>query len=296
MAGFSTGRNPRMEDVSQVILIEPDYEGAAKVLREYKNRYEGQRCFIIGNGPSLKAADLDKIKDHGDFSIASNRIYLIFKETNWRPNVWTSHDMLGIKASFSEMSAIKAELKITPVTVGSKMYPLEGALPVRYDANNANDWMLKSMLPLFSDDIARFVHNGMTITYVNIQIAAYLGFKEMVLLGMDHSYSRQSYIPNHLRDYDWNRNKLNLSRGQTASLEIRVIEGVQDHFCANYMDGIFKEGAYCIEATVRAYQAAKRYGEEHGIRIVNATRGGKLNVFKRVNFDELFEDAGRRNR
>ena len=51
-----------MSDMTEYELIEPDFEGAAKVLKSYKGRYEGQRCFIIGNGPSLKAADLDKIK------------------------------------------------------------------------------------------------------------------------------------------------------------------------------------------------------------------------------------------
>ena len=275
-------------DVSQDILITPDYERAARILREYKNRYEGQRCFIIGNGPSLKAADLDRIKENGDFSIASNRIYLIFEGTEWRPNIWTTTDEYAIKVCWPAMSAVQAELKIIPVEVGHKMYPIEGALPVRYDANNKDNWIVQGRLPLFSDDITRFVYNGMTVTYVNIQIAVYLGFKEMILLGMDHSYSRQSYVPSHLRNYDWKRNKLNLTSGYNISLDIRSVEGVQDHFCENYMEGLRQDGAYCIEAAVRAYQAAKKYAEDHDIRIVNATRGGKLNVFKRVNFEALF--------
>lgn len=36
------------------------------------------------------------------------------------------------------------------------------------------------------------------------------------------------------------------------------------------------------------YQAARRYAETHGIKIYNATRGGELEVFERVDFDSLF--------
>ncbi|MBQ4379398.1 MAG: hypothetical protein II821_09430 [Treponema sp.] len=37
-----------------------------------------------------------------------------------------------------------------------------------------------------------------------------------------------------------------------------------------------------------AFFAAKRYADEHGVRILNATRGGKIEVFERVDFDSLF--------
>ena len=279
-----------MQQDIPVIPIDPDYERAAKILREYKNRYEGQRCFIIGNGPSLKAADLDRIKENGDFSIASNRIYLIFEETEWRPNVWTSSDAEGIRGSLSEMSAIPAELKIIPVEPGYKMYPMEGALPVRLDPGGGGNWILQGTMPPFSDDLTRCVYAGKTITYSNIQIAVYLGFKQIILLGMDHSYSVHAYLASHLRGYDWKRNERNYQEGERIRLEpeTKTFEGVQDHFCANYWDGLNFEKGYWVQETVRAYQTAKKYAEEHDIRILNATRGGKLNVFKRVNFEALF--------
>ena len=40
---------------------------------------------------------------------------------------------------------------------------------------------------------------------------------------------------------------------------------------------------------VLAYKSAKKYADSHGIRIYNATRGGKLEVFERIDFDSLFE-------
>ena len=44
---------------------------------------------------------------------------------------------------------------------------------------------------------------------------------------------------------------------------------------------------------LKAYQKAKQYAETHGIKIYNATRGGKLEVFERVDFDSLFEKENR---
>ena len=45
-------------------------------LAELKDKYQGQRAFIIGNGPSLKITDLSKLKE--EFTFGLNRIYLMF--------------------------------------------------------------------------------------------------------------------------------------------------------------------------------------------------------------------------
>ena len=43
-----------------------------------------------------------------------------------------------------------------------------------------------------------------------------------------------------------------------------------------------------IELTTMSFGAVKKYADAHGIRVFNATRGGKLDVFDRVDFDSLF--------
>lgn len=284
--------NPTQDNQKNMIPV--NFQKSAKILRSYKNKYDGKRCFIIGNGPSLKAEDLDKIHENGDFSIASNRIFLIFKDTEWRPNIFTTKDGDGISGSLKEMSEIDAELKIIPVYPwDKKMYKVQGALPIPIGKTN-NMYLMTRELPAFSDDITRCVNTTVTITYANIQIAAYLGFKEIILLGIDHCYAKTWHFPNDMRNYDIRSNKNNFQNGQILNIKpvIQVNEGVKNHFCDNYMDGVKERGeaatAYSIEEATLSYQAAKKYAMEHGIKIVNATRGGKLNVFKRVNFDSLF--------
>ena len=57
-----------------------------------KDIHKGQRGFVVGNGPSLKACDLTKIR--GEVSIASNLIHLIYDQTLWRPTYLTVVDPL----------------------------------------------------------------------------------------------------------------------------------------------------------------------------------------------------------
>ena len=57
-----------------------------------KDIHKGQRCFIVGNGPSLKIEDLDLLKD--EITFACNKIFLAFTETEWRPTYYSVLDIL----------------------------------------------------------------------------------------------------------------------------------------------------------------------------------------------------------
>ena len=147
----------------------------------------------------------------------------------------------------------------------------------------------------FAEDITQKIYNGKSITYINMQIAVYLGFKEIILIGMDHYYPKMGFYPK--------LSEMNLNLDDTVTLkpEIRTFEmengNKSGHFCENYLEGLYgwKDGdeypdaAFEVEAATLAYQAAKKYADEHGVKILNATRGGKLEVFQRVNFEDLFK-------
>ena len=77
-----------------------------------------------------------------------------------------------------------------------------------------------------------------------------MGFKEIYLVGVDCNYSTQKQ---HFIDYG---------------------KRIEHHPERNMID---------------AYKVARQYAESHEIKIFNATRGGKLEVFERINFDSLFE-------
>ncbi len=225
-------------------------------LKTLKNIHNGERCFIIGNGPSLTVEDLDRLKEENEICFASNRIFNLFDKTDWRPTYYCITDAALLRRLKDDIPLkIQCE-KFAGINNRNFTPDIEG---VNYfDFKCEKFW---PGLPKFSEDVSECCYEGKTVTYACFQIAAYMGFKEIYLLGVDNSYS--------------------VSR----TLDGRIIKnpGASDHFYEN-KDNIMPS----TELMDLAYEAAKKYSDEHNIKIYNATRGGKLEIFERVNFDELF--------
>ena len=278
MAMSLAPEKPRLSPEAEALQaqrISPPFEKTAEAVEPYRGKYKGQRCFIIGNGPSLRAEDLEKIK--GEFCIASNQVYRMFSKTSWRPRVYTAVDETMFRDTFKQVSAVDVELKFCSLQEHEKMYPIEGLLPLKLISKG--DWIIYQRMPEFSDDIAKCVYHATTITYINMQIAAFMGFDEVFLLGIDHQFPQQWRIaPEVLKNPE---KYINVDTIPGGSYKVRGVEN------AEFYPGDYSRSAYCIEEVTRGYQRAKLYFEEHGRKIVNATRGGKLDVYERVNFDKL---------
>lgn len=232
-----------------------------KKLKGLKNKHMGERCFIIANGPSLRSSDLDFLDKKKEITFAMNRIYKIFPETTWRPTYYVCEDINIFHDSLGEIDAIQAEKKFIPIN--HKWYHdinVDNALYfwANYDRK-------KDFPDSFSTDIAKQMDSLGTVTFTCINIAAYMGFKEIYLLGVDHNY--QITIN---------------EQGETV-----IDNTAKDYFCENYDEDIKNIVVHDMGQNTRAYRKAKKYCDEHNINIYNATRGGKLEVFPRVDFDIL---------
>src|SRR5512136_2754506 len=64
-------------------------------LAEFKDRHRGQRCFVIGNGPSLKQTDLTKLRNEVTYGM--NRIYLAFPELGFGTTYYVCINSLVIE-------------------------------------------------------------------------------------------------------------------------------------------------------------------------------------------------------
>lgn len=236
-------------------------------IRGFHNLYKGQRCFIIGNGPSLTSSDLEKLKNEKTFGC--NSIFKIFKSTTWRPNFYYFFDS-GMVNYFSlhkdDLNLLLRECDnvftgyITSFELNSsKIFPLR---------------IISRKASSFSEDCAKECYGGGSVAYVMLQCACYFGFKEIYLLGMDFSFSCEKHNDGSVIKNEGvcNHNPL---------LEIPSInESVRKEFGVPYF--------FEIDEALKAYETASEYAVSHGIKIYNATRGGKLEVFPRVNFDSLF--------
>lgn len=233
--------------------------GRKKIIA-YKDLYRGKRCFIIGNGPSLRVEDLEKLKN--EITFGTHRIYTLFGDTSWRPSFYFAQDYKMIKEEFKEISAIAAKEKF----IG--MVPLY-KYPYIQGATFAN-MILKPFYPEppeFSDDVSKEFYEGMTVTYMCLQFAVYMGFTEIILLGVDHNYSVVL----------------------KADGTVQVNDGVKNHFSADvgHTEANPNDNLPQLDKTGLAYVTANEYAKKHGVKILNATRGGKLKAFERIDFDSI---------
>lgn len=235
-------------------------------LKTLKGIHEGKRCFIIGNGPSLRAADLDMLQ--GEYTFAANRIFKIFDQTDWRPTYYLSVDDKVLQEVQDELANYDL----------GHMFLRYGKTSINGPTNKITkifieDFIFSSKHPgaynptkYISEDISHHFCDGITVTFESIQLAIFMGFKEIYLLGIDHNYSRV---------YD-------------LLGKVQIDTTVEDYFDHRKFD--LKTGyPFALATCTYAYTIAREYCDNHGIKIRNATRGGKLEVFERVDFDELME-------
>ena len=81
-----------------------------KEIRALKDSHKGEKCFVIGNGPSLTAEDLNRLQDSGIPTFAMNRVFKFFPQTKWRPTYYISEDILILKDTISDVAAIPSEI------------------------------------------------------------------------------------------------------------------------------------------------------------------------------------------
>jgi len=153
----------------------------------YQGRHTGERCVIIGNGPSLKNMDLSLIRDEITFGM--NRIYLLFDEIDFRPTYFVSINDLVLKQFSSEISALQMPKFIN------------WNLRSEYDRSDSKIIYIKTSLGLkdrFSKDINKPIYSGGTVTYITLQLAFFMGFSEVILIGIDHNFSDKG-VPNTIK-------------------------------------------------------------------------------------------------
>lgn len=239
-----------------------------RVLKSLQNKYVGSRAFIVGNGPSLRMDDLEIIKN--EFSFAANKIYLAFDKTSWRPSFYLAEDPLAFNKSSVDLVVRESGLVFFPLHRKRQIIRSVRSRIIFYNLIGDNSWAGQNSesLPSFGASPVQGFYWGSTVTYSSIQMAAYMGFSEIFLIGVDCSYVAPEGVANGDR--------------------LLVSNGESNYFTSDYNPPGSKTYPPNTERHLRAYNRARIAAERGNFSIVNASRGGALEVFKRVNFDSLF--------
>jgi hypothetical protein len=104
------------------------------------------------------------------------------------------------------------------------------------------------------------------VTFVALQLAFYMGFEQVILIGVDHNYATQG-----------KPNTTVVSQGDD-----------QSHFNTSYFGKGFRWQLPDLETSERGYRMTRLTYELAGRQVLDATLGGKLNVFQKVDYNSLF--------
>jgi len=219
-----------------------------------KNTHRGERCFILGNGPSLKNTDLKKLKE--EFTIGLNRIFLAFPELGFKTSVLVSVNDLVVEQSAAEIKAL-----------GIPTFVAWRARRWLKPADNLYFLYTTYTGPKFGRDLTGRLWEGATVTYAALQLAFYLGFETVILIGVDHNFVTQG-----------KPNTTIVSQGDDPN-----------HFHPAYFGKGFRWQLPDLDTSEHAYRMARQAYEADGRRVIDATVGGKLHVFPKVEYESLFK-------
>jgi len=242
----------RLPDLPEVAL-HPWRRESRKRLAALQNIHKGERCFIIGNGPSLRQTDLRKLRS--EFTFGLNRIYLLFPELGFTTTYLLSMNDLVIEQCATEILALPIP-KFLTWRSHRFLSPTEDThfLYTTYTG------------PKFARNVTGRLWEGATVTYAALQLAYHMGFETVILIGVDHNFVTKG-----------DANKTITSQGDDPN-----------HFAPNYFGKGFRWQLPDLETSERAYRMARAAYEADGRKVLDATIDGKLTVFPKVEYLSLF--------
>jgi hypothetical protein len=192
----------------------------------------------------------------GDVTIVSNANYLIWDQLTYVPTFLTAEDRLVIEDRAGELRCLAGLTTLFPFEFRSQ---LGSATESKIYLNLLRHF---PRFPRFSRNIARRVFWGGTVSFLNLQLARYLGCDPVVLVGFDHSYQ--------------------LPETRTEGSVIHSLTDDVNHIHPNYFGPGYRWHDPRISRMEEAYLCARTVMARDGLRVLNGTVGGHLEVFERI--------------
>jgi hypothetical protein len=299
-----------------------------------EDKYDGERVFLIGNGPSLSKTPLDRLDS--EYTIGVNKIYKKFDESTWRPDFYL---LMHTSESFLEWDDKDTALrKINEMVSGgtccilySGLSDIVGEHPnITYlDSSSLKNTLFSSLTiseieesdvnlldEFWSDDIENFVY-AYHSAYVMYQICSYLGFNKIILLGCDLGFEYKN--PHMIFDKGLDPFKFTggyIDYVQKSIDESVLFESIVNGFAfklistfnssnryikfppsksniSHFTKGYWSKGRHIKDnkklerEILQGHAAAKRLLSDRGVSVYNATLGGELELFPRVDLETI---------
>jgi hypothetical protein len=220
--------------------------------------------------------DTDLQKLRGEHTFGMNRVYLAFEEWGFATSYLVAVNTLVIEQCAADFLSLpmpvflswrsRKNVQRSTFNVQRPNQPAPGTLNVERGTLNPIYLHTTYTGPRFAPDARGRLWEGATVTYVCLQLAYHMGFETAVLIGVDHNF-KSTGAPN----------TTVTSQGDDP-----------DHFDPGYFGKGFRWQLPDLDTSEAGYRMARRAYEAGGRRVLDATVGGKLAVFEKVEYERLF--------
>lgn len=236
----------------RAVFLSLKYGKEASKIKQRKGEYAGQRCFILGNGPSLKSVDFGRLQDKNLITV--NMLYKYPAFDHLSPLFHCALD-----PGFYQGEYLDSLYSILDSRPGTSLLVSSNAPSELRSRDNCYTTIF-GYLPsrvVHSFDLAKPSAAFVNVILFAIELALYLGFSEIVLLGCDFS---QFTVRREIHLYD------------TDKVEDRIPEVWQD----------------LLGHTIAIMQHESLYScaQKQGVKVVNATKDSFLDVYPHVNLSD----------
>jgi len=237
----------------------------------FKDKYKGKRCFVIGNGSSLRDVDLSRLD--GEITIVMNYFNNNPVLEKWQPTAYCAADPPS-SYNADELSLMKeVSYKISPkvgyffpisvreIFEKNNLFPRERTYYL--DMREPIDRWENSMDDL---DFTRSIPSVQSTAQLGILLSIYLGCDEIYLLGLDHNWL--AYHDCLSAPHFYEETSTNCDHQKPKSLK--------------YLD--FIKSALVL---FKGYENIHNYTQQRDIKIINLTEGGYLDEFPQKKYRDV---------
>lgn len=236
----------------------------------YRNTHAGQRLFILCCGPSIQQMDLTVLRN--EVTMAVHGFYLHKDIKIIRPQYYCNAPFhYGADWELDYVKEVKKYIGNSHYFYGitdKKMIETSGV----YDEEEVNYYWYGSDSLLYEEiDFCNGIMPIQSVSILCIQLALYMGFKEIYLLGTEHDTivtNKYTHFYNYFDSIDSPNN------GETDP--------------QGNMNNTFGYMLRCTYTLWEQYKVLKKLADKKGVKIYNATPAGVLDVFERVDFEALW--------
>lgn len=260
-----------LRNIKKPILNQQRMLALSKSNSRFKDIHKGKRCFIICNGPSINKQNLMPLKDEIIFSVSSGYHHKDYCSISPK-----YHCVPQITSGLiSKTDAVNWLKEMDSKTGNAELFLNYTERPIVEEFNLFTGkkvnyvFMHGSFLNDHSGiiDISGRIPSVQSVPIMCLIIAMFMGFNKIYLLGVEHDSFRTGeykyfYNPTVLKDKDF------------------MVVKNEDIF--------LKQEEFIAYAILwQQYRKIKDIAIKNNISIYNATLGGALDVFERVNLDEV---------